>query len=46
MRDSTIEIEIPANADIYMSMKNLWHPPEGKCHVLHRHCGMQAPGTV
>ena len=38
---STIEIEIPARAGIYIYtyvQKNAWHSPEGKCHVLHRRC--------
>ena len=36
---STIEIEIPTRANIYIYIyiyvqKNVWHAPEGKCHVL------------
>ena len=41
---STIEIEIPTLADIYIQcvQKNVLHPPEGKCHVLHWRCRTRA----
>ena len=26
--------------------KNVWQPPEGKCHVLRRRCGMRALVTA
>ena len=35
---STIEIKIPACGDMYIYLyyvqNNVWHPTEGKCHVL------------
>ena len=43
---STIEIEIPELADIYIYVqKNMWHPPVGKYHVL-RMCHNARPGTM